>query len=181
MTPNDERISSMAFLASCSVFHAPCCQKKKKKGSFVLDEKDYLNLSNRPLSLQLQYLENQEIPADFQQHVTYPYAESYINDIFSFHEARLRHQPNAVEDLQDGLLQASPLMVMKSVWPCFFRRDLLRGPLLFSFIDVHQFNIFADEDWNITCLVDLEWARSRPVGMIRAFYWLSNQSMYKVK
>ena len=43
--------------------------------------------------------------------------------------------------------------------------------------DLHQSNIFVDAEWNITCLVDLEWACSRPIEMINPPYWLTNKGV----
>lgn len=146
-------------------------------GSFVLDENGYLSLNNRPLTLQIQQLENEQIPVDIPRSVTYSTVDSYVNDIFSFHESRLRHQPNAVSHLEDGFYQTSALMVMRSVWHCYFRRDLLRGPFFLSLTDLHQSNIFVDDNWNIKYFIDLEWACSRPVEMIHPPYWLTNQAI----
>ncbi|TPX22606.1 hypothetical protein DIZ76_014483 [Coccidioides immitis] len=148
-----------------------------KIGSFVLDNRGYLSLSNRPLTLQHQLLENEHIPVDIPRNVTYSTVDSYINDILAYHESRFRHQPNAVSDLQDGFYQTCALMVMRSVWPCFFRRDLFRGPFFLCLTDLHQSNIFVDDDWNVKCLIDLEWACSRPVEMIHPPYWLANQTI----
>lgn len=146
-----------------------------KIGSFVLDERGYLSLSNRPLTLDIHQLENEGIPVDIPRSLTYSTADSYINDILAFHESRFRHQPNAVFDEKDGLMQASALMLVRSAWSCFFRRDLLRGPFVLSLTDLHQSNILVDDNWNITYLIDLEWACSRPVEMVRAPFWLSGQ------
>lgn len=146
-------------------------------GSFILNKDGYLSLSNRPLTLQIQQLENERIPVDIPRNVTYSTADSYVNDILSFHESRLRSQPNAVQHLEDGFYQTSALMVMRSIWSCYFRRDLLRGPFFLSLTDLHQSNIFVDDSWNIKCFIDLEWACSRPVEMIHPPYWLSNQAI----
>jgi Phosphotransferase enzyme family. len=148
-----------------------------KIGSFTLDNKGYLTLSNRPLTLDIHYLENQNIPIDISRDSTHSSTDTYINDLFSIHEGRFRHQPNAVNNIQDAFYQACGLTVMRSVWPCFFRRDLLRGPFFFSLTDLHQSNIFVDKDWNITCIIDLEWACTRPVEMIHPPSWLSDQPM----
>lgn len=86
-----------------------------KIGSFVLDNNGYLKLNNRPLTLQIPQLENEQIPVDIPRDVTYISVDSYINDILSLHESRLRHQPNAVGHLEDGFYQASALMVMRSI------------------------------------------------------------------
>jgi hypothetical protein len=87
------------------------------------------------------------------------------------------HQPNAVTGFEDGLYQISALMVMKSVWSCFFRREFLRGPFFLNLTDLNQSNIFVDDNWNISCLIDLEWACSHPVEMIHPPHWLTSQAI----
>jgi hypothetical protein len=68
-------------------------------------------------------------------------------------------------------------MVMKIVWSWFFRREFLRGPLFLNLTDLNQSNIFVDDRWNISCLVDLEWSCSHPVEMIHPPHWLTNQAI----
>ncbi|KAH8429866.1 uncharacterized protein LDX57_007538 [Aspergillus melleus] len=148
-----------------------------KVGSFTLDENGYLRLNNRPLTLEIQQLENEQIPVDIPRNVTHTTVDSYLNDMIAFHESRLRHQPNAVNSLEDGFYQTAALMVMKSVWSCFFRREFLRGPFFLSLTDLNQSNLFVDDNWNITCLIDLEWACSHPVEMIHPPYWLTSQAI----
>ncbi|KAL4941962.1 hypothetical protein BDV06DRAFT_235695 [Aspergillus oleicola] len=148
-----------------------------KIGSFVVDEKGFLKLRNRPLTLEIQGLENEHIPVDIPREFTYSTVDAYINDILTFHESRLHHQPNAVNDVQDSLFQMAALTVMRAVRHQFFRPDLRRGPFFMSFTDLHQSNILVDDKWNITCLVDLEWTCSRPAEMIHPPYWLTNQSV----
>ncbi|KAJ5731709.1 uncharacterized protein N7483_006217 [Penicillium malachiteum] len=145
-------------------------------GSFTLDENGYLNLSNRPLTIDVHELENEhtlEIPCQS----THTRVESYIHDVLSCHENRLRHQPNAVNDYEDGLYQASALMVMRSIWSCFFRREFFQCPFFLHLTDLNQSNIFVDDKWNITCLIDLEWACSHPVEMIHPPQWLTNEAI----
>ncbi|KAJ5714476.1 uncharacterized protein N7483_011657 [Penicillium malachiteum] len=134
-----------------------------------------LTLSNRLLTLQLQLLENEHIPVDIPRQITHATADSYIHDLLAFHESRFRHQPNAVSSLQDGFYQACALSVIRSVWPFFSRRDLLRGPFFMELTDLHPSNIMVDEDWNIKSLIDLEWACSRPVEMIHPPDWLAGE------
>lgn len=174
---NDAQLRANLFRGLSRTLLALTRTPLPKIGSFVLDENGYLSLSNRPLTSQVQQFENEHIPVDIPRDITYSTAGSYINDILSFHDSRLHHQPNAVGDLEDGIYQTSALMVMRSVWPCYFRRDLLRGPFYLTLTDLHQSNIFVDDDWNITYFVDLEWACSCPAEMIHPPYWLSNQAI----
>lgn len=46
--------------------------------------------------------------------------------------------------------------------------------------DLHQSNIFVDDNWRITYLVDLEWAYSRPVEIAEPLYWLTNKGVDKI-
>lgn len=51
------------------------------------------------------------------------------------------------------------------------------GPFVIQMTDLHQSNIFVDEAWNITCLVDLEWACSLPAEMLTIPPWLANPAV----
>lgn len=148
-----------------------------KIGSFVVDDDGYLSLNNRPLTMEIQQLENERIPVNIHRDTTYLGTESYIHNALSLHESRLRHQPNALNSREDGLYQTSALMVMRSIWPCLFNRELFRGPFLFNLTDLNQTNIFVDNNWNIVRLIDLEWACSHPAEMIHPPYWLTNQAI----
>jgi hypothetical protein len=69
---------------------------------------------------------------------------------------------------------------MRTVSPLFFAQNLRRGPFVFTLTDLHQSNIFVDEKWRITCLVDLEWAVSRPIQMTEPPYWLTNKGVDEI-
>ncbi|EED22707.1 conserved hypothetical protein [Talaromyces stipitatus ATCC 10500] len=146
-------------------------------GSFAIDNSGFLHLANRPLSIEIQELENENIPTDIPRDYTYSTADSYIIDLLSIHDSRLKHQPNALKDLGDFAYQLSALSAMRTVFTSFFHRDFRRGPFSFTLTDLHQSNIFVDAQWNITCLVDLEWACSRPIEMLRPPYWLTNKGV----
>lgn len=146
-------------------------------GSFVIDENGFLKLINRPLSVELQQMENENIPTDIARDYTYSTVDSYIVDLLGVHDNRFRHQPNAVNDLGDCAIQLATLSAMRTVFPVFFNRSLRRGPFVLSLTDMHQSNIFVDPDWHITCLVDLEWACSLPIEMITTPYWLTNKGV----
>ncbi|PGH27641.1 hypothetical protein AJ80_00654 [Polytolypa hystricis UAMH7299] len=122
---------------------------KPRIGSFVIDVYGYINLTNRPLTLEIQELENQEIPVNIPRQTTYSTVNSYVHDILETHDSRLCHQPNTVNDTEDGLFQMSALTVMKAVSSHFFSPDFRRGPFFLSLTDFHQSNIFVDENWNI--------------------------------
>ncbi|KAM5441184.1 hypothetical protein MferCBS31731_003612 [Microsporum ferrugineum] len=142
-------------------------------GSFVIDNNGFILLSNRPLTLEIQQLENDEIPIDIPRDYIYSTTDSYITDIVGIHNNRLLYQPNAINNGSDFIQQATVLTGARVSIPLFFRRDLRRGPFIFSLTDLHQSNIFVDEKWNITSLVDLEWGCSLPIEMTHPPYWLT--------
>ncbi|PYI01892.1 hypothetical protein BO78DRAFT_423018 [Aspergillus sclerotiicarbonarius CBS 121057] len=146
-------------------------------GSFIIDHEGVLILANRPLSIEIQQLENEHIPTDMHHDYTYSTVDSYVADVLTFHDNRFRYQPNAVNNLGDCVFQLSSLSAMRTISKSFFQREFRRGPFVFSLTDLHQSNIFVDADWNITCLVDLEWACSLPIEMIRPPHWFTNMGV----
>ncbi|GAT25267.1 hypothetical protein RIB2604_01902210 [Aspergillus luchuensis] len=113
-------------------------------GSFVIDENGYLTLSNRPLSSEIQELENGSIPIDMPRDFTYSTVDSYVVALLACHDSRMQHQPNAVTDLKDGIYQITALTMMKALFPHFFQRELRRGPFILQLTDLHPSNIFVD-------------------------------------
>ena len=136
-------------------------------GSFMIDNDGFLQLTNRPLSLEIQDLENERIPTNMARDYTYCTVNSYVMDILGVHNSRLINQPNAVNDTGDYLYQASALTAMQATIPSFFQRKFDRGPFVLSLTDLHPSNIFVDENWHITALIDLEWACVRPIELFK--------------
>ncbi|KAL1981215.1 hypothetical protein VTN96DRAFT_2967 [Rasamsonia emersonii] len=149
-------------------------------GSFVVDNDGFLQLTNRPLTLEIQELENEEIATDIPRDYTYLMVDSYITDVLAFHDNRLRYQPNAINDTGDYIYQASALSAMRAIFPLYFQRKFRRRPFIFTLTDLHQSNIFIDKDWHIVSLVDLEWACSQPIEMFQPPYWLTNKAVDQI-
>lgn len=114
-------------------------------GSFVIDNNGFLSLTNRPLSIEIQTLENEEVLTNIRRDYTYTTVDSYIVDMLAAHDS-----------VNDCVYQMSALGAMRTIMPLFLRRELRRGPFVFTLTDLHQSSIFVDEDWHITSLVDLE-------------------------
>ncbi|QPG98623.1 hypothetical protein C2857_007799 [Epichloe festucae Fl1] len=141
-------------------------------GTFRLDGKGYLHLDNRPLSVQSTIQENEGIPLGISRYTTF----STVNDFVLYHLAafdnRLLYQPNAITSREDACYQMTSLAAAKTIFPQLFRKDLGNGPFVFALTDLHRSNIFVDEDWNITCIIDLEFACSLPIEFLQPPYWL---------
>ncbi|EEP77962.1 predicted protein [Uncinocarpus reesii 1704] len=142
-------------------------------GSFTLSNDGVLSLTNRPLTLRLPALENEGIPTDIPRDLTYITVDSYLADILRCHDARLKLQPNAVNDQYDAEGQMAVLTIMRAL--PLTRRDLRHGPFVFHLTDLHPGNIFVDGQCNIIAVVDLEWGCSLPVEMVSLPYWLTGR------
>jgi len=74
---------------------------------------------------------------------------------------RLPHPPPAdIHDLDDGQQQLAALTMMRGVLHHLVSREYRNGPFVLTLTDLHQSNIFVDDKWHITSLIDLEWACS---------------------
>ncbi|KXG46373.1 uncharacterized protein PGRI_052290 [Penicillium griseofulvum] len=151
-----------------------------KIGSLTIDSYGFLNIANRPLSIEIQPLENEGIPTDIPRDYTYSTVDSYVIDILGAHDNRFRHQPNAVNHIGDCAYQLSTLTALRTVFQSIYNRSFRRGPFVLCFTDLHQSNIFVDEQWHIKCLVDLEWACSRPIEMMIPPFWLTDQGVDEI-
>ena len=142
-------------------------------GAFRLDNKGYLNLDNRPLNVMLTMHENEGIPLDISRHKTFSSVDDLVLHHVTAFDNRLLHQQNAISSSDDAWHQMTSLAAARAIFPQMFRRDLCNGPFVFTLTDVHRSNIFVDEDWNITCIIDLEFASSLPIEFTQPPYWLS--------
>ncbi|KAH6715962.1 hypothetical protein BKA61DRAFT_654855 [Leptodontidium sp. MPI-SDFR-AT-0119] len=144
-------------------------------GSLTLNHQGCITLTNRPLTLQLHSLENEGVPTFIRS--TYSTVEPYLLDLLSCHDNRISYQPNSIHDKDDGQQQLAALTMMRAVLHHFIQRDYRNGPFVFTLTDLHQSNIFVDDDWNIISLIDLEWACSLPIQLQCPPYWLSGRGI----
>ncbi|KAF4436595.1 Aminoglycoside phosphotransferase [Fusarium austroafricanum] len=149
-------------------------------GSWTIDDCGVLKLANRPLTLLLHQLENAEIGTGIPRDRTYTSIEPYLLDLIACHDNRLRHQPNSIHHQNDGEQQLAALTAMRALLPKFMDSRFREGPFVYSLTDLHQSNVFVDQDWHITGLIDLEWACSRPIGMLGPPDWLSDRSLEEI-
>lgn len=146
-------------------------------GSFTIDDRGMLGLTNRPLTLRLQDLENGGVPTEIDRNLTYSTTEAYLLDLLACHDNRIRHQPNSIRDKYDGQAQLAALTIMRAICRNFVRSDLRHGPFILMLTDLHQSNIFVDSNWNIKRLIDLEWACSLPIEMLHPPHWLTSRGV----
>ena len=89
----------------------------------------------------------------------------------------MRHQLNSVLNKADGIYQIGALVGLRALLPRFWNVESRNGPFVLNLIDMHQSNIFVDDDWNITHLIDFAFAPVCPVQMAGVPFWLSNHDV----
>ncbi|KAI1913184.1 hypothetical protein LOZ61_002951 [Ophidiomyces ophidiicola] len=140
-------------------------------GSFIIDNAGYLQLANRPLKFEMVIFENENIPTDIPRDRTYCTVDSYITDTLKMHDNRILHQPNAVNSLNDYSSQTAAITATRAASHLFYDPKLSRGPFVMALDDFNASNMFVDKDWNITCILDLEWVCSQPIEMVQIPQW----------
>ncbi|RAK94065.1 hypothetical protein BO79DRAFT_241647 [Aspergillus costaricaensis CBS 115574] len=145
-----------------------------RTGSLTMTNEGVIRLTNRPLTLRLQTFENEGIPT-IPRDSTYESVEPYLLDLLQCHDNRIHYQPNAIHDVKDGQEQLAALTMMRGLLPRFVSRQHRRGPFLLTLTDLHPSNIFVDEEWHITSLIDLEWACAFPIELQTPPYWLTGR------
>lgn len=146
-------------------------------GSWTIDDRGFLTLTNRPSIHQFHSLENEHIPTNIARTLTYTTTDTYYLDLLACHDSRIRNQPNSISDEKDGYTQMANLVTMRGLLPHFTSRSMRQGPFVFSLTDLHGSNIFVDSKWHIKYIIDLEWACSLPIEMLSPPYWITSRAV----
>ena len=150
-------------------------------GSFRFDDSGYLHLDNRPLSVHFTVQENEGILSEVSRDTTFSTVNDFVLHHIAAFDNQLLQQPNSITSHDDAWYQMTSLAAAKSVFSQFFRAELCKGPFTFMLTDLHRSNIFVDEHWNITCIIDLEFAGSRPLEFLQTPYWLGGELIDEIK
>jgi len=98
--------------------------------------------------------------------------------MLAYQDNRLRYQPNSILGRPDGVFQLSALAALRALFPIFWRKqDSQNGAFVLTLPDLHQSNIFVDDDWNIVSVIDFEFAPVQPQQMVNVPHWLSGKSI----
>ncbi len=101
--------------------------------------------------------------------------------LVTFHDHRFRSQPNAVFDESDCRAQMTVKTLLRVLSHRYVDRELRNGPFPLQLTDLHASNLFADDEWNVTALIDLEWLCALPPEMLDVPYWLTGCSIDGIK
>lgn len=146
-------------------------------GSFTFNpDNETISLTNRPLVCDHVIIENDGAERAMDADQTYETVDAYIADLLTLHDNRFRAQQNAVMDREDCYSQMAIQLIMKAMSHHYPDRTLRCGPFRMQYTDLHQGNLFVDDDWKIITLVDLEWICARSPQMIDIPYWITSKT-----
>jgi hypothetical protein len=149
-------------------------------GSLRYHNNGTLSLSNRPLSCSTIMLENEGAPRIMQRSDTYTCTDAFVSEMLAFHDQRFLSQPNRVFNEEDCRGQMAVHTLLRTLSHKYIKRETRNGPFVLQFTDFHESNIFVDQEWNITCFIDLEWVCALPTEQLAVPYWLSGKGVDQI-
>ena len=149
-------------------------------GSFQFHADGTITLTNRPLSCSAIILENEGALRSIQRNETYTCTEPFVADMLTLHENSFLSNPNAAFDAEDCRAHMAAGALLRMLSHHYVERKRRNGPFYLQFTDLHESNIFVDEQWNITCLMDLEWVCALPAEMLSVPYWLTGHGIDEI-
>ncbi|OAA63530.1 hypothetical protein SPI_03693 [Niveomyces insectorum RCEF 264] len=146
--------------------------RQPKIGAFRFHYDGTISLDNRPFTCPMMIMENEKAPRTIPSETTYTSVDSYVADMMAFHDASFLAAPNATDDEDDCRNQLSVRTFLRAASSRFVSRERHNGPFSLWMSDDNTCNLFVDDNWNITGLIDLEWMVSVPVDMQCTPFWL---------
>ncbi|KAH6612909.1 hypothetical protein B0J18DRAFT_470260 [Chaetomium sp. MPI-SDFR-AT-0129] len=150
-------------------------------GSFQFHHDGTISLTNRPFFCSTAILENDGAPRTIEPSHTYTCTEPFVSDAITFHDQRFLHDPNAAESEPDCRAQMTVKTLLRAFSHRYISREHRQGPFLLQLTDLHASNIFVDDDWNVTCLIDLEWMCALPPEALDVPYWLTSRGIDEIE
>lgn len=100
-----------------------------------------------------------------------------MQDLLAYQDSRLRYQSNSILGEPDGVFQLAALTALRALLPKSWDQNSRHGPYVLTLPNLHQSNIFVDEHWNITGVIDFEFAPVQPQQMVGSPHWLRGKSI----
>lgn len=147
--------------------------RQPRIGSFRFHDDGTISLANRPLLCSMAIMENDGAPRTINRNDTYTSTEPFVSDMLTFHDNSFLSNPNAVYDDDDCRGQMAAKTLLRALSHHYIRRENRNGPFILQLTDFHASNLMVDDEWNVTCLLDLEWICALPIEMLAAPYWLT--------
>lgn len=146
-------------------------------GSFWFNNDGTIALLNRPASANMVISENAGAARTMERNETFSCTDAYISDLLHFHDQQFLSQRNAAHSEADCHTQMATKTLLRFFAQRFVQRQHRYGPFVLQSTDLHRSNIFVDDQWNVTALIDLEWVCALPAEAMHVPYWLTGLSL----
>lgn len=148
-------------------------------GSFRFNDDCTVTLTARPALASTVMWENNGAEKIIRD--TYDTSDSFVADMLDVHDSHFTHFRNATDSEQDCHEQMAARVILRATAHRHTLKQYRNGPFLVRLTDMHHGNMFVDKEWNITCLIDLEWLCSMPPESLPVPYWLSGTAVDNIK
>ncbi|CAK7269670.1 hypothetical protein SEPCBS119000_003689 [Sporothrix epigloea] len=146
-------------------------------GSFRFNDNGTITLTGRPNLCAALIFEREGALRTTELLETYGTSDTFCSDLLRLHENYFAHNPSAADDEGDCRSEMAVKAIMRTVAHHFISKEQRSGPFRAQFTDINPSNIIVDDDWNITCLLDLGEVSILPVEMLTLPFWLSGCSI----
>lgn len=144
-----------------------------KIGSFRFNNDCTISLDSRAMFASTAILEGQGTPRTTNEGQTYTCTEPFVADAITLLDENLTADVCASNTETDCRGQIAARVVLRAVAHHYIKKEYRNGPFVMQLTDLNPGNFFVDDDWNITCLFDLEWVCALPPEALSAPYWLT--------
>ncbi|KAF2220301.1 hypothetical protein BDZ85DRAFT_275887 [Elsinoe ampelina] len=143
-------------------------------GSFRFDrERGTVSLTNRPMNVAVMVTESAGSPRVIQTGQTYGDPLTFASDMLSVFDNFLLHEPLSVLNPTDARDRLTARVMLRALLHTFIPLERRYGPYLVQPTDLNAGNLFVDDDWNVTCMVDLEWINALPAEALSVNPWMT--------
>lgn len=146
-------------------------------GSFCFNNDGSVTLTNRPMFAATAILENQGTSRAAPEGYTYSCTDQFVSDTINFMDEHFLAERSISNTEDDCRGQMATGIFLRAVAHKYIRKEFRNGPFLVQLTDLTGGNFFVDDDWNISCLFDLEWVCALPVEHLSMPYWLGGHSI----
>lgn len=146
-------------------------------GSFQFNDDCTVSLTGRPASAAATLLENGGAERSIGSKQTYTCTEPYVSDVISLHDDHFYVDVNATDSEDDCRGLMSTRVLLRALSHRYIKKECRYGPFMLQLTDLHQSNIFVTENWEVACLIDLEWICALPPESQQVPYWLACQDI----
>ena len=149
-------------------------------GSFCFDPADgTVSLGNRPLMCATVQLESAGARRTIPPGQTYDRADVYAADVLALQDSHFLANPHAVRDTKDARERLAMRTLWRTVARGFAQRDARPGNI--PQLDLAVGNLVVDDDWNVTCLLGLDWMAVLPTPALAVPHWLTGCKLHQIR